>query len=54
MTDERDKHKDNEGRAGGETESTEETAPPADEEPESNLLPRQIDDQQDSTWFLTP
>jgi len=56
MTDKREKDKQAGERVGDEADSTEDT-PPAkqpDDQPESNLLPRQIDDDQDATWFLTP
>jgi hypothetical protein len=58
MTEKEELEKDDEQTPGDEADSAEAKPPPSpkqpDDEPDSNFLPRQIDDDQDATWFLTP
>ena len=58
MADKQELEKQDEEAAGDEADSVDAEAPLSpkqpDDEPDSNFLPRQIDDDQDATWFLTP
>jgi hypothetical protein len=52
MTEKREPEKDENEASSDEAASTDDNPP--DAEPDSNYLPRQIEDEQDATWFLTP
>ena len=58
MTDKTRPQKAGEEASGDEADSAEAKSPYSpkqpDDEPHSNFLPRQIDDEQDATWILTP
>ena len=55
MTDEQEVDKQDEEGSGDEADSLESQAPKEpDDVPDSNFLPRQIEDDQDATWFLSP
>ena len=55
MTDKHEAEKQAEEDSGDEADSSEAEAPEeTDDEPKSNYLPRQIEDDHDATWFLSP